>query len=428
MAAPEALPASRLIDLREREKRVFSRSDLVDSSGRSLILPETRALMAVELRDTAEGISLQALGLIGYLPLTPSITLNLRPKFPIRNLWQMLSLADESYERVIPVLRVYESSSASAPQYMLARGFCHYLERILRSGLTKDYHSDTHEGYFRPKINFSGTVSKYLSRGDQVKTSSDVFTFSSRLRINGVLKSACLDFLRIIPRDRKWLRERALLIGSLNALDRVLPVRMNSGEHKLAMNLPTWSRGDYFGALDVYAVLLGFTGIGFLHEAQGSLLPSFLFKMDDIFESFVRNSLRHSFRDAAVSVSDGNVPRNHGLLFRDNKKFPIKPDIIIRKNKKGSIDAIAEVKYKERIEESDRYQVISHTVAAQSPIGIWISPALSEEDAGRTYVGEIQTGAKFYHYRLNISGDLNTARAGLANSIGSLISIKTRDI
>jgi len=413
--------AVRLIELRERETRVFPRRDLVDGSGTSLILPETRALTAVELRDVAEGISLQALGLIGYLPLTPSIALNLQAKFPVNNLWEMLSLADETYERILPVLRSYQAANTTAPHHLLARGFGHYLASLLSTGISKDYRLENRHGYFRPKVNFSETVVRHLSRGDQVTVSSDTFFFSPHLRVNEILKKACMDFLRMLPHDSKWRGERSLLLDALNALHLVRPTRMAYGEQNLAQTLPIWSRDDYFGALNVYAVLLGYSGIGFPYEAQGSLLPSFLFKLDDIFERFVRNSLRLSLRDAAISIADGNLRHNQGSLFLDSRRFPTKPDIIIRRNRKGAPDAIAEVKYKARIEEADRYQVISHVVAARAPVGIWISPALSDDQAGLEYIGSIPGGAKFYHYRINISGDLTAARVEMARTISQLL-------
>src|SRR5688572_5181062 len=97
--------APRVIEIEERESRVFPREDLFDTTGHSLVLPKTRELSAVELKDVLNGVNLRALGLIGYLPLTSEIVLNLRPRFPLANLWRMLAVADESYDRVLPVLR-----------------------------------------------------------------------------------------------------------------------------------------------------------------------------------------------------------------------------------------------------------------------------------------------------------------------------------
>ena len=38
--------------------------------------------------------------------------------------------------------------------------------------------------------------------------------------------------------------------------------------------------------------------IGVSYDTQGTALPSLLFRLDDIFESFVRNSLREGLREA----------------------------------------------------------------------------------------------------------------------------------
>ena len=401
--------APRIIDIRERDKRVFDREDLFDLRGRSLVLPQTRELSAVELKDVQEGVQLRALGYIGYLPLTADIVLNLRPKFPVANLWRMLSLADETYDTVLPVLRSYERTTAagSPPHQLLVRGFCHYLRQIMDVGVGKGYYREPYTGFFKPKVDFGRTISRYLARGDELSVSGDLFAFSANLPVNAVLKSACLAFLHVVPRSPGWHADRKLLLEALNSLHRVPRGAMRFGDEHLADTVPRWTREHYRGALSVYSVLLGYTNVGFAYDAQGSEMPSFLFCLDDIFESFVRNVIRAGYREKRISVTDGNLTRNQRPLFRDNSVYPIKPDAIIRKKKQ--VLAIAEVKYKPDIEEKDRYQVISHAVALGAPIAFWISPALSEAEAGLRYVGSISTGTRFYHYRLNLDGDLDKA-------------------
>lgn len=399
----------RIIDIQERDKRIFDREDLFDLKGRSLVLPETRALSAVELKDVQAGVQLRALGYIGYLPLTAEIVLNLRPKFPVANLWRMLSLADENYDKVLPVLRSYERTTAvgSPPHQLLIRGFCHYLRHIVDLGVAKGYYREPYKGFFNPKVDFSRTISRHISRGDDLTVSSHIFSFSANLPVNAVLKSACFSFLHLVPRTAAWDTERRLLLEALNALHRVPQTRMRFGDEHMADTVPQWTREYYRGALIVYSVLLGYTNIGFAYDAQGSEMPSFLFCLDNVFESFVRNSIRSSYRENKISVVDGNLPKNQRPLFQDNRVYPIKPDAIIRRKKQ--ILAIAEVKYKPDIDEKDRYQVISHAVALGAPVAFWISPALTEREAGLTYVGTISTKTKFYHYRLNLSGDLDQA-------------------
>lgn len=409
----------RIIEIHEREARVFPREILFDSSGKSLLLPETRALSAIDLRDVLDGVELRALGLIGYLPLTKDIVLNVQPKFPVKNLWKMLSVADETYDRILPVVRSYEISNASAPHQLLIRSFCHYLRSILTSGIARGYYQEPYRGHFKPKVNFGRTVASHLSRGDYVSVEADIFSFSSDLNVNRLIKSACLDFLHLMPRSAHWLNDRRLLLEALNALHNVKPARMQFGEQDASSSLPKWLREAYYGALNVYSVLLGFTKVGFSYNGSGSAMPSFLFSLDKIFESFTRNTFQKVLSEKTLSVYDGNATQHQAPLFLNNKRFLIKPDLIFRKGK--VIAGVGEVKYKPKIAENDRYQVISHVVALGAPYGIWISPTV-DGDAGLEFIGAISTGAKFYHYKLNISDDLDKTSISMVNEIVALIT------
>ena len=242
--------------------------------------------------------------------------------------------------------------------------------------------------------------------------------WTAGLKANAVLKAACIDFLRVAPRTDAWAEERRILTDGLSAMASVRSVRMAPGEEALAATVALWLRPDYRGALEIYALLLGQRKVGFAYEAHGSEMPSFLFSLDDIFESFVRNTLRDGLRDQGVSVVDGNKPRHQRPLFRDNRQFPTKPDAILRRG--GSVVAIGEAKYKPKVNEADRYQVISHTISAGAPVGIWISPAELDHQAGMAYVGALGS-ARFYHYRLNISGNLDAACADLVAEVAGLV-------
>src|SRR5690606_21502506 len=96
-----------------------------------------------------------------------------------------------------------------------------------------------------------------------------------------------------------------------------------------------------------------------------------------------------------------------------------KPNFILKRGK--DVLAIGETKYKQKLEEQDRYQVISHVVASGASIGIWISPAGAEDVSGMEYIGTIATGANFYHYRLNVSSDLDTACTQMASAVAKLM-------
>ena len=286
------VPAVRVISLHERENRSFAREDLVKADGTSRILPETRELKAFEVRDTPGGFVLQPRGYIGYLPLTSSIALNLQPKFPLENLWRMLAVADEGYDKLVPVLRSYGTFRDSPPHLMLARSFCFFLRLILTEGVARKYTPQPFEGLFRPRPDFAKTTSKFLSRGDMTSVAGEEFMLSPRLAANQVLKQACIDFLRLVPNLSSWQPERHLLMDALNSLESVRPIPMHQGDTEFSESLPFWLKSPYRSALHVYSVYCGHDHLGFSFEASGVSLPSFLFKLDDIFESFIRNAMR----------------------------------------------------------------------------------------------------------------------------------------
>ena len=198
---------ARVIEIQERGQRVFARTDLFDPLGRSLVFPEVRDLNAVEITDAPDGVRLMALGLIGYLPLTAAITLNIVPKFPIQNLWTMLEIGGETYANVLPIIRRYQTSSSPAPIQMLARSFCHYLKGSISDGFERSYYPRQKTGFYRPRVEFGPTMNRFLSRGNPVDTVSSIFEFGLDSPINRIVKAACLRFARLIPRGTNWQEE-----------------------------------------------------------------------------------------------------------------------------------------------------------------------------------------------------------------------------
>ncbi len=401
--------ADRTIELFEYESKVFGRDEFRGPDGTSLILPEARKLGAIELRDTYAGITLMARGVSGYLRLTTQLSLQINPRFPIENLWRMMLWTDERYRRMLPIVRSYARQVDGPPHLLLVRSFCHFLRSILRDGLWRAYLPEEVEGHFKPRIRFGRTVSRFLSKGDQNNVVRAEYILSNRLDANYALKAACQKFLRIIPMNRDWEQERLDLHEALNLLARV-PVREPLfGHREMTRGIPSWLRDGYSKALAVYSLYRGNTGAGFQHELPGMDMPSFLFKLDEIFEQFVRNSLRANVDGA--EVVDGNQRRIR--LFWTGSDLEVSPDIILRID--GRTAAIIEVKYKPKISEADRYQTIAYTVAADAPIGILVSPATSGHD-GLDYLGSV-SGQRFYHYRLDVSTDLDVSTGRMAREI-----------
>ena len=412
----------RVIEIQERGQRFFPRAELVDSRGHSLILPETRALGAIEITDVTDGARLMALGLIGYLPLTSTITLNIVPKFPIQNLWTMLEVGGENYAQILPIVRRYQTSTSPAPIQMLARSFCHYLKGTLSAGFERSYYPRIQTGYYKPRVEFGPTISRYFSRGNPVETVSSVFEFGLDSAVNRVVKAACLRFARLIPKTDEWSEERRLIQFALSTLERVHEREPGSLDFDLDQSVSLRLRMHYSGILRVYQLLLTGGGIAFTFEPGGKELPSFLFNLDDIFERFIRQSFVAGLREQKIAVLDGN--KHQGKLFEDSTVYPTKSDLIFRRSKKDVI-GLGEVKYKPRLKEADRYQIISHVTAAKAPVGILFSPANEGESQRLERIGRLPTGAQFYHYRVDIQGDIRAAQAQMVKDIHAVLSSLT---
>lgn len=412
------LPDIRIIDVEERGQRYFPRSDLIDPDGHSLILPETRELKALEFKDVADGVNLVALGLIGYLPLTSSITLNIAPKFPIQNLWTMLEVGGETYSRILPTIRRYQTTEKPAPIQLLTRSFCYYLRGALSAGFERSYYPRPHNGFYKPRVEFGQTISRYLSRGNPIETVSNVFEFGLDIPVNQIVKAACLRFAKIMPHTKEWENERRLIQIAIDTLQRVNEREPCSQDFFLNEAVSLRLQSNYEGLLRVYELLLTGGGVAFTFEPSGKELPSFLFNLEDIFERFVRQTFVDALREQKISVLDGN--KHRGKLFEDSKVYPTKSDLIFRRGKKNVI-GLGEVKYKPKLKEADRYQIISHVTAAKAPLGILFSPANEGESQRADRLGRLATGAQFYHYRVDINGDIKAAQDQMVRDISALL-------
>ncbi len=410
--------AARVIEIQERGTRYFPRSDLFDVDGRSLILPETRALNAIEIKDTAGGARLMALGLIGYLPLTSTITLNIVPKFPIANLWTMLEVGGETYTNILPTIRRYQTSRSPAPIQILVRSFCHYLKETLSAGFERSYYPRQRTGYYAPRVEFGPTINRYLSRGNPIDTVSSVFEFGLDSPVNRVIKAACLRFAQLIPPRDDWQADRRLIQLALDALQRVHEREPSSHDFDLDQSVSLRLREHYSGMLRVYQLLLTGGGIAFTFEPGGKELPSFLFNLDDIFERFVRQTFLQGLRKHNIAVLDGN--KHQGRLFEDSKVYPTKSDLVFRRSKKDVI-GLGEVKYKPKLKEADRYQIISHVTAAKAPIGILFSPTNEGDSQRLERIGKLPTGAQFYHYRIDIQSDIKAAQTQMVSDVHAIL-------
>jgi 5-methylcytosine-specific restriction enzyme subunit McrC len=336
----------------------------------------------------------------------------------------MLERGDEPFSTILPTIRAYEQQERSAPHELLARSFAHFVRDIHAAGFVRTYVQERVSGYFRPKIAFGPTISSAIGRGDPARTVSDVFSFTSNSRANGILKTACRHFLGVMPKVNHWEADRRTLTDALGCLVAVKERDLAASDSAIPDNLPARARNAYAGALTSYAIFRGFSHIGFEYAPLGAQLPSFLFSLDAVFEAFVRNVLREGLRECGLSIADGNKFRHQRPLFNDNATYPVKPDMIFKAD--AAVVAVGEIKHKPKIDEHDRYQLISHTLALGSTLGLWVSPAATPEAEGLQYVGSFAGAAEFWHYRLNLTSNLESSVQRMVSELKRLLPSPSR--
>ena len=134
---------------------------------------------------------------------------------------------------------------------------------------------------------------------------------------------------------------------------------------------------------------------------------SFILNLEEVFEKYIRNVLVGdvSSLGTSIEVFDGNR-EGKGYLYWDSTSNEVRPDIVIRKDRR--ITLIADVKYKPRTTESDRYQVIAHAHSLGAKNAVLVLPTPTNEDAGLLRRGQIlnAAGLEVFEYHFSLDRDL----------------------
>ena len=274
--------AVRIIQIKERDTHHLSHRDLWDKEGRSKVRSEARQLNALSIFESAQGVQIRLNGLVGYLPITDSIVLDIRPRFPVGQLWDMLAVAGDDFVRMVDTERGYRIGEQTAPPLVLARAFCKYLKSALNVGLDRAYRKEVEEGYFRPKLDVGSTIKRYGSRGDPVTVVSNVDRFTYDTEQNSILKAACRDFSQFIPKTQAWSEEKRIVFDALQTLSAVQDRQITPSDLSKSYSVNSRVAEHYKGIFTTYKLLRTGGGFAFDVDPKGNHLPSFFFKLDDV--------------------------------------------------------------------------------------------------------------------------------------------------
>lgn len=403
----------KVLEVSERSSVEIPISDLLHAGGQLKIRSDLIGRGLVEIRQADHTLKLRVNGIVGRLPVTDDLALDIKPKFSVSNLNRVVYTSRTELQNPFFLHRPY--AKISGTDYLpvpLVRSFAKAISMLTSQGIFRSYIRQELQSSPRPKINFMKSDQKYWSRLQPTKAHIEIFDYSQDNLPNQCLKLAAIKALKISQTAQQLTECVPVLAETLRQLVRVSqrPVSQLIAAVPAAQGMVPSIREDYAFALNLALEILNHTDFSLDTSSDGVQLESYIISLDDAFEKYIRNILRESkpTSGASFAVLDGNIQRHQKPLFADNKKYPVKPDLIMKVGK--NITMIGDVKYKMKPEEVDRYQIISHALSFGVMQAVLIYPKQSHHtQKGLVRLGRIgEKGANVvvFEYFYDLAGDL----------------------
>lgn len=417
----------KVFDCLERQAVDVPLESLLSSNGDLRILPEVRARGYFDIDYRGDKLTFVAGRFVGTIPITEEICINVKPKIEILDLVRLIAIAGGDIGVLRFFARGYEKRAAQDRTIisLLLVTLLEQLRQLESEGMLKGYRSVEGEGVFRNRLNVGRTLRRHWSRGKFASASWDNFAFTNDNAPNQLIKytlwycGKLLDSYKLSDEFRMELSEVFSLFDqvSLDLHKRFLsPVKL-----LLERNALPTLRHYYYEICKTCLFIIGNDSVSLTVQGSDIDLLSFVLNLEDLFERFVRNVLQRALSSIPqIRVLDGNREgRSH--LFFDSRAIDVKPDIVIQRN--GSTLLIADVKYKVKITESDRYQLIAHAYSRGVRRAIFILPSYEMEHSGLVRSGQLldREGLELFEYRMRLDGDIEREEVALATCIAGLI-------
>jgi 5-methylcytosine-specific restriction enzyme subunit McrC len=410
--------------LESRKSLELDLADLV-IDGQLQIFPhiEEKGLLFLSFRR--KRLILSAGAFIGLIPLTPQISIDVRPKLPVSNLAKVLNAAGSSLSSIAGVDRLYLVNNAAESSVLdfLAANLLDSLQSISISGIHKEYVDQTEiTGHPSGRIEIAGTMHAW-SRGQFHKVQARRFSQSSDIPVNRLVRGA-LHF--VLQRIRPVSEGGTGLIGRLNAAylempNMIGPLRAADYEECKTIlrtrSLPSL-RAYYYRPIEIALLILSNQGVALQEHGYDILLETFIVNFEDLFETYVRRILQQQ-ATADLWVRNGNLEAKKSL-FDDKRDPPAQPDIVLTwrpTNRK----VIAEVKYKERPDRQDINQVITYALCYGTDCAMLIHQCKPGSPKGLMPIGTIR-GIRVEAYGFDLGAtDLDAEEKAFADCLFGLV-------
>src|SRR5579862_305108 len=396
---------AKLYSCTERQIVPVPPSEFVGANGKIQLLKEvlSRGYFDVDFRGGE--VVLVAGKFVGLIPLNDKIVVEIVPKARLTDFARMLEIAGEDPGSLHFFERTYDEKAGADRFFLLiVKSLVHQLRPIAQEGILKAYSRRGGVHTFKPTIQFSKTLQRVWAKGNFSHSYSDVFEFTKDTPLNRLVKYAvwfCGRYLVTQEKVQALAEEVEFYANLFEAvpLDLRLSFVTEVEEVVRSERLPT-ARNYYLGIAKLCLMIVRNRSVTLDSRGGDAQLLSFIINLEDVFEKYVRNSLRAFARRerTGLLVRDGNL-EGRGHLFHDSTANSISPDIVVVRGREKAL--IADVKYKPRTTEADRYQLISHATALGAALAISVLPA-SEAGRGLIRKGQVYNtnGIQVFEYHM----------------------------
>ena len=380
------------IKLESRGSTELAISQLI-RNGQLEILPDVESKGLLFLQFRKGRVTLTAGKYVGLIPLTPSISVEVRPKMPIANLARVLDRSRISLGKIDGVGRIYREQadpSASVMEFLL-ENLIDATKPVRKFGLLKQYVRKAEASASpRGRILLSSTAQLCYSKGIKHKVIAERFDQTSNIAANRLIRAAFVFLLTALKPGRAGRR----LIADANAAllsmpDEIGPLQandLNVCRHILdKRNLPE-AREYYYRPLEVSSLVLSGLNVSLDRDGEDIILNSYIVDFESVFETYIRRVLEANAPEDMI-VKDGNAGGQRPL-YDDRKEPPAQPDIVVREKGAGC-QLVLEVKYKARPDRQDINQAVTYALVYRTRKVILVHQSVSLSTRGFQHLGSV---------------------------------------
>jgi 5-methylcytosine-specific restriction enzyme subunit McrC len=411
----------------ERQSVEVPLAQLLTGSGKLEILPSVASKGYFDIDYRGGELVFKAGKYVGLIPINERVVIDVKPKVSVSDLLHIVDRADEEVPYLEFFARPYKQDEETEKSLvgLIVRTFLKQLRQLENEGLYKNYVRTREIGPFKPRINFGKTIQREWCRGNYSHTTNDVFLFTRDNALNRLIKFTiwyCAHYLELRSGESK-IREE---LASFYNLFEMVPLDLTRSFLPEVLSIVATGRipalrAYYLGITKTCLLIIGGRSVSLEKAGSDVTLLSFILNLEDIFEKYVRNVLNLWAKNnrPELYVRDGNRGKRK-FLFHDSRVFEIFPDVVM--SAAGGCRLIADVKYKPKVDEHDRYQILSHSASMGSRRAVVIVPAFGDVESGLTRKGQIfdSAGIEVFEYHMKLDGDLAAEELKMGKTIVEL--------